>query len=327
MRSPFAPVALALAALIAALLRWWQQGSGNLYTATSKRFYVEDPDVGWVESSASAVWLGLEVIAIVGAITAGLAIGGLVIRRRERTRGRPARVLRAAAWVAAVLPLAVPVVAFASGGRPAGAVDLLPKAEAPAQASLGIAGALDAPAGRYEVVAHEGTAITAQLKAGGEAFDARFTRTITGTWEADPRDLRAPMRADVRVATEAVDTGVSARSNSARDQYLQASAHPQIRFALERVTSAQPEGADRLRFTARGTLDFIGRTHSIEVTGTLRRPDAAALGRLKLAGSILLVQADFALRIADTALGADSADFDTDSIPIHVSLVLRHTGG
>jgi hypothetical protein len=63
---------------------------------------------------------------------------------------------------------------------------------------------------------------------------------------------------------------------------------------------------------------------------TQQKPDAAALGRLGLtgpAGDVLLLQADFAVTIKDTALAGDAKDFDGDRIPIHVSLVMRHTSG
>ena len=57
LRSPFAPVVLPLLALTAAATRWVMQGSGNLYTALAKRFYVPDPDFGWREAEAHPVWL------------------------------------------------------------------------------------------------------------------------------------------------------------------------------------------------------------------------------------------------------------------------------
>ena len=316
---------LPLAAVIASLLRWWVQGSGNMYTATSKRFYVEDPSLGWVEVRTGAVWLGLEVIGVIVGILVGLVVGGFVIRKLEPKRPRLAKILRIAAWIAAVLPLAVPVLAFASGGRPTGAVDLLPTGGSTKSIS-GLAGSLDAPAGRYEVVPHEeATSITAQLKAGGERFDARFAKDITGTWDGDPRDLTKPMRAEIKAATAAVDTGVSARSNSARDGYLKADQFPHITFTLERVTNAQQDGP-KLAFTAKGTLGFVGGKHAVDVTGTLRKADAAALQRLGLTGDVLLAQAHFALVVNDTALASDAGDFDDPTIPIHVSLVLRHTG-
>jgi hypothetical protein len=308
---------------VASLVRWWLQGSGNLYTTTEKRFYVEDPDVGWVESEHTAVWLGLEVCAVVVALTAGVAIAGWLVARRERG-GRSTRAQRIATWLVAVPAVIVPLAAFASGWRPAGGRDLLPTTTTEVAASE-IAGSLDAPAGRYEIVAHAGTAITARLRAGGEAFDARFARDITGAWDGDPRELARPMRAEVRVATAAVDTGVTARSNSARDGYLQGGEHPTISFTLERVIGARQEGPGKLAFRAPATLGFVGRSHAIEVTGTLSRPDAAAVERLGLTGTILLVQASFSLVIADTALAPDASDFDEPQIPIHVSLVLRHT--
>ena len=39
MGSPFAPVVLPIAALVAALLRWQLQGSKNIYTAFAKRVF------------------------------------------------------------------------------------------------------------------------------------------------------------------------------------------------------------------------------------------------------------------------------------------------
>ncbi len=327
MRSPFAPVVLPLAALIAALVRWWMQGSGNLYTAIDKRFYVADPDLGWRISDVHPIWLGLEVCAIIATIAIGLALGGWIIRRRETKTNRRATILRAASWVVAVIPITVPIAAWASGSGVAGGRDTLPTQTAGSAIGEGITGSLDLPAGRYEVVAHAGTSITAKVSAGGEAFDARLGGDVRGTWLGDPRDLRAPSTADVSVAAASVDAGISQRSASARDDYLQATKYPRITFKLERIVSARANAPDQVAFTAKGTLDFVGKPHVVDVAGTLKKPDAAALARLGLAGAILLVQADFSLVIKETALAPDAGDFDGDRIPIHVSLVLRHTSG
>jgi polyisoprenoid-binding protein YceI len=324
-RSPFLPVAAPLAALIASLVRWWLQGSNNLYTAVDKRFYVPDPDLGWRVSSTHPVWLGLEVCALIAAIAVGLAIGGWMIRRRESKRGARATMLRAIAWVLGAVSLVAPVAAFASGARPTGARDALPIEPTKAPATNAIAGGLEAPAGRYEVVAHEGTSITAHLSAGGEAFDARFTGDIRGFWHGNPHDFTEPNSADVSVAAASVDTGVRDRSKHARTGYLEADTYPRIEVALDRVLAAQPAGRD-VAFRAHGTLSLIGRKHSIEIAGTLAQPDEAALARLGLTGSILIVKATFSIAIKETALAADAGDFDGDLIPIAVSLVLRHTG-
>jgi polyisoprenoid-binding protein YceI len=318
---------LPLAALIASLVRWWLQGSGNLYTARAKRFYVEDPDLGWRALETNVLWVGLEVCAVILALVIGLAIGGWIIRARERKTRRSASVLRALAWGAAIIPLIIPLTAFARGWGPSGARDVLPAVvrATPGPPAGGIAGSLGAPAGRYEVVAHEGTSITAQLKSGGEAFDARFARDITGSWQGDTSDLAKPITAEIRAASAAVDTGISGRSTSARETYLAADKHPHITFALGKLGSAQQTG-DKVAFGATGTLGFIGKTHTVEVTGTLRKADTATLGRLQLAGDVLLVQADFSIIVKETGLAPNAGDFDGDRIPIHVSLVLRRTG-
>lgn len=320
------PVVVPIAALIAALVRWLLQGSHNLYTAISKRFYVPDPDLGWRVSPEHPIWLGLEICAIILAVTVGLVVAGWIIRRREAKTGQRSVGLRTLVVLAAIAPLAVPIIAFSSGGRPAGGVDTLPAAVARGL-EAGITGTLDAPEGKYEVVQHAGTSITAHLSAGKETFDARFTGGIKGTWSGDPRDLTKPMTAEIGVDTASVDTGIDERSKHARESYLQADKFPRIVVALDRVLAAKQAGAAALGFRAHGTLSLIGKTHAIEVNGTLRKPDATALTRLGLSGDVLLVQADFAVVIKETALAGDAGDFDGPQIPIQISLVLRRTGG
>ena len=325
MRSPFAPVALSVVALVAALARWQMQGSHNLYTAIEKRFYVPDPDLGWQVSPQHPIWIGLEICGVIAGIAAALIVAGWIIRRREARVGHRATVLRAAAWLAAVVSLLVPIAAFASGGGPRNAVDTLPASTIHGIES-GIVGIIDAPAGRYEVVAHAGTTVAAHVSAGHETFDAQFGG-IRGAWQGDPHDLNKPIGGEVSVDAATVDTGIDLRSSHARDEYLHVAQHPRITLAIDRVLAAAQAGANTVRFRAHGTLGFVGKTHEVEVTGTIKKPDAAALSRLQLTGEILLVQADFTVPIKQSALAGDAGDFDGDQIPVHVSLVLRHTSG
>jgi polyisoprenoid-binding protein YceI len=324
-QSTFTPAVVPAVALVASLLRWYLQGSHNVYTALEKRFYVPDVDLGWRVSTDHPIWLGLDVCGVIAAIAVGLAVFGFVIRWREGKRGARATILRAMSWLVAVIPLGVPAAAFASGPGPMSARDTLPASVAVLIES-GIAGSLDAPAGRYVVENNAGTSITAHLSAGGEAFDARFAGDISGTWQGNPRDLNQAMHAEVGVAAASVDTGVGERSEHAREGYLRADQFPRITVAIDRLVAARADGPQAIAFRAAGTVHLIGKTHAVEITGTLRQPDAAALGRLGLTGEILLAQADFALVIRDTAFASDAGDFDGDRIPIHVSLVLRHTG-
>jgi polyisoprenoid-binding protein YceI len=323
-RSPFAPVLLPLAALIASLIRWYVQGSHNLYTAVDKRFYVPDPDIGWRVSTQQPIWLGLDACAVIITLATAVAAAGFMIRRRERMRAVPATVARFVSWGVALCTLSIPTAAFASGPGPLHARDALP-ATAAVRIETGIEGSLDAPSGSYAVVRHAGTAITARLSAGGEAFDARFAGDIVGTWQGTPRDLTRPVRADVSVAAAAVDTGIAERSKHAREGYLHADQFPRIAVAIDRVTATRAVGPNEVAFRAPGTVQLMGKTHAVEITGTLVKPDAVALQRLGLAGDVLLVRADFALTISETALAPDAHDFDGERISIQVSLVLRHT--
>jgi len=311
----FASALVAAVALVASLVRWALQGSHNLYTAFEKRFYVPDPDVGWRVSSQHPIWIGLEACAVIAVIVVALVIAGFVVRRRW---------LRAVAWVLGVLPLALPIAAFASGPGPLHGEDTLPPADA-VRVEDGIAGTLSAPAGHYAIVPHAGTAITAHLSAGGEAFDARFDHDITGAWDGNPADLRAPLHAEISVAAAAVDTGVGERTKHAREGYLKAAAFPRITVRLDSVAAVRQVSPAQLAFRAPVTVELIGKSHRVDATGTLTKPDAAALARLGLTGDVLLVQADLALAIHETELAPAAGDFDGDRLPIHVSLVLRRT--
>ncbi|HEX8114540.1 MAG TPA: YceI family protein, partial [Kofleriaceae bacterium] len=199
----------------------------------------------------------------------------------------------------------------------------------------------------YEVIAHPGTSITAHLSSGHETFDARFTTGpgagpgpgIRGSWQGDPHDFTRPMTSEISVDAASVDTGIDLRSTHAREEYLLANKFPKITVALDRVIAAAQAGPGAIKFRAHGTLSLIGKTHSIEVTGTMKKPDAAALDRLHLTGSsagspagspagdVLLIQAEFPVVIKETALAKDAGDFDGEQIPIQVSLVMRHTSG
>jgi hypothetical protein len=323
-RSPLWAAALPAVALAAGGARWLVQGSGNLYTDTARRLYVPDPDLGWRAVDGPA-WLGLELLGLTAALAAMVLAGAWLIRRRER-RGGAWRVGRAALWTAAALPLAVPVWAWSTGLGPAGAVDRLPAGLARAP-SEGIDGALPGlPAGRYRVLEHRGTSLTAQVSGGGESFDALFGG-LRGSFRGDPSDLTQPMSAAITAEVATVDTGIAMRSRHARESYLRADEYPELRFVLEELTAAEQRSAREVGFAARGVLELLGRRHPAEVTGSLRAPDADALARLGLDGrEILLVSAETSLSIAESELAPDAGDFDHDEIPIVVSLVLVFEG-
>jgi hypothetical protein len=324
--TPFLAIVPAVIAIAAALARWAIQSSGNLYTALDKRFYVPDRDVGWRVAGDGPIWLGLEVIGGMAAFAVGIAVAAWVIRRVERKRGgTPWRWARIATWIAACVPIVVPIAAFATGLGPDGGRESLPQGQLAAAPTSGIEGDLGRPGGRYEVIAHEGSAITARVSAGEEVFDARFAGDLRGTWDGDPRDLTRPMTAEIDVAAASVDTGIAQRSRHAREGYLYADKHPRIGFALRRLIAARQDAPDLVLFRAEGSIAMMGLDHAVEVTGSLRAlpPDGAA--RLGLANrAVLIVQADMLLKISQSALAADRDSFDSDDIPIHVSLVLAH---
>jgi hypothetical protein len=324
-RSPFLAAIPAGVAVIVAGVRWLVQGSGNVYTTLSKRFYVPDPDLGWRVSDADPIWLGLEVIGGLVGVTVAVAAAAWAIRRRERKRGKPWRWARIASWVVASVPIAVPVVAWASGGAPDGAVELLPAGETAEAPTEGFDGGLALPAGTYRAAA--GSVITARVSAGQETFDARFAGDLTGAWQGDPGHLDQPGTGAFSAAVASVDTGIGLRSQHAREDYLHGDKFPRIGFALDAIVAARQDAPDAVAFRARGRVELMGETIPVEVTGAARALDAAGAARLGLPAGArgMVVRADTAISIKATPLVADADSFDADRVPIHIDLVLANT--
>src|SRR5512134_3174441 len=116
-----------LLALALGALRWWQQGRGNVYTMLRTRYYAPDPDLGWRLVDDGPPSLGLEVLGVLAGVVLAALVGALLLRHLERRAVRPLRPLRAALQILALLPLAVPALAFAQGWLPAGARETPPE--------------------------------------------------------------------------------------------------------------------------------------------------------------------------------------------------------
>ncbi len=323
-RSPYLLAIGPAAALGVGAARWGLQGSGNVYTAIHKRFYVPDPDLGWRVQGGGPLWIGLEFLAILAAITVGALGVAWLIRRRERARGTPVRWARWLVGVGGVLPLAVPVFAFTTGFGPDHGREALPEGATAAAPTEGIEGRLPLPAGRYRVIAHAGSAITAKVSAGEETFEARFGGGLDGAWEGDPGNLRTPSTAAVSVDAASVDTGVDMRTTHAKEKYLAVAKFPRIAVTIDKLIAARQDGPAQIAFRAAAHLDFLGETLPIELTGNLRAPDAAGRQRLGVGAETptLLVSADFAITVSGTGLRGSAKSFDADRIPITVSLVM-----
>ncbi|MEM6991362.1 MAG: YceI family protein [Myxococcota bacterium] len=309
-----APAALGT---IAAGIRWLVQGSGNLYTDLSHQAYVPDPVAGWRLLESGPLWLGLELICVLGGIT----IAVFVAARWLATRS-PSRAVVAALWVVSAAALVPPLAAFATGGLPDDAVDTRPS-EAVEAPTGGITASLTGLSeGRYTVQGdHPATSVIATVSAGGESFETRFGG-VSGALTADPADLAQPFSTTVTLDATTVDTGVDLRSKSARD-YLQVKAHPEIALRIDALSATERSAGGTVNFSADGSLAFAGDSVPVSVTGTLTALDAATRAERKVeAKEAVLVTASFELPIAKTVLNADASDFSSDVIPIAVSVLL-----
>lgn len=332
-RGPYWIALLPLASAALSLVRWLVQGSGNLYTAQAKRFFVPHPDLGWQAEQTTRVWLGLDAIGILGISTAGVLLAAYLIVRRERQRTRLQPVARTALMLGALTSFVIPVYAFMSGGRPPGARDELPVRIPLAQLPDGVDGGLPVPAGTYYVNAKH-SSLVAKIIAGKEEFDAIFASGVEGALQGDlskpaGAEGAAPLAGKFSVPVGAIDTGISLRSEHARE-YLHAAEFPTISFTLGAITAARIEAPQSLQIRANGTLSLMGKDVPVVFTGVIKRLDEVAKARLGLANAAgkptpaaLMIEGGFTLKISQTGLAAKQSSFDRDDLPVAVTLVLQ----
>lgn len=324
-RSPFAPLVLPLVALVASVVRWTVQGTGNVYTSLHQRFFVPDPTFDWKESSQHPLWLGLEAIAVVGGLLVAVLVAALWIRQRQK-KNKSVTVLRALQWVGAVLPLVIPLAAFASGPGPENGRLTLPEDASVEAPTEGLEGKLELPGGTYDVLAHPDiTWVNAKIKAGGDDFDARFSGKPEGSWQADPSDFTKPMTAQLSFEAASVETGVDLRSEHARGEYLQTAKFPRIAFTLKRLSAARQDGPASISFRGVGEIELVGGKTEVEITGSIKALAADKKAALGIGDKpAAQVKASFTLPVAKTQL--KPSDYDTPTFPIQVSAVLVHRG-
>lgn len=324
-RSPYWVLLVPVLAIAAGVARWLMQGSNNLYTAPSKRFYLPDPDLGWRIAPATPVWLGLDALAALAGFAATLGVVAWFVRQREQPQGATWRQGRTGLWVLSIVTLAVPIWAFSGGTRPEGAIEELP-AGVIGPAPGGFEGSLaGAPAGTYEIMPGSASSITARVKAGGEEFDTRFAGNLAGTVMFDPADLEAPVSARVRVDAASVDTGLKMRSeHAASADYLRSEEFPEIALEIVRVTSTrQGASTSEIVFWADGALTLMGKRMEVPFQGTLKVLDEAGRQRIGSTKPALVVTAELTLLLADSPLSPK--DFDRDRIPVQAVLILTQT--
>ncbi len=322
MKSLYWSILPAALASSAALARWVLQGSGNVYTDVGKGLYISDPDLGWRLTSTSIAWLGLDAVLATVVFAIGAALVCALLLRSERKSQLVRPKLRMALRALAPVSLVVPIWAFASGGAPEGARDQLPEQTFASAPEGGQAGRLPSnAAGPYEIREHVGTQVTASVRAGGESFEARFAGAPQGFLKFDPAGLSQPMSAEVSVASASVDTGIELRSKHAREE-LHTERFPRLRFTLDSLESSAQQGPETLTFSAKGSVTLMGKTQPTQVAGTLSAPDADARTRLGFPDQdVLLAKANFSISLAESAIENDGI-FDSDIIPVQVSLVL-----
>mgnify|MGYP003631829321 FL=1 len=320
LKNAFAYALIAALATGLAVGRWLWQGTGNVYSKLDLNVYLPDSDLGWRRTEEGFTWIGLDLVAVLVALTIGVFLS---IRFLGERRHLVAKWLVRASRVFAVIAPLLPLYFFLGGAPPSGAKDSLPNTviEAPTNGILASLPGL--PAGRYEVVPHADAAVTAKLKAGGEVFDARFAGGLAGYWEATPSDLSQAMKAEVSVLSEAIETGIDLRNEHALAD-LKPSEFPRIAFHLGNVVSTEKADA-AVAFAAAGEVHLGGKVHGAEVLGTLRAVDAALREKLQLPPGIhVLLQASLSINIKETIIGNDGT-FDVDDVPIAVTLILKHS--
>ncbi len=297
----------ALLGSLLAFVRWFQQGSGNIYSRLHDRYYQPNESGQWDFVSDGAPWLGLDAVGGLFALTVGIVVAGWIAKNRNRNG------LGRALWIPSVAALLLPIWVFSQGLRPADAVDSPPEISTSSKLA-GLVGHLKAPPGKYKIVSNVGGELVATLKAGGETFDARFADEITGYWNGDLSDFSKPMSAEFEISSSSVDTGVGLRNKHAREK-LKSEKYPRITFKLERLVASKQIDKNTVEFAASGAISLMGISKTTELTGTV------ALAIPGKEQPTLWVNAKLEYSLESTPL-AEGDTFNEQVVPIRVRLPL-----
>jgi len=298
-------------------LRYLVQGTSQVWTDTARALYVQDTNLGWVPTSEGWIWLGLEGLGVF----AGVLIGSLFMGWLGWRGVRGSRVFKVLGTISAAVLFVAPVLpalAFIGGMPPSGAVAVLPQASPASAEAVGRPGdgplALPLTARRWVPSPNpEHILVVAQLTAGGEIFDAKFS-PLQGSIDLKPE---APMTTSFTLGADpaSVSTGIPLRDSHARG-YLEAETHKRIEVmagGLESVSATTTP--DEYIWTATMTISLMGRSLKVPATGKVRILPAQARKDLQLTVSeAMVVEGALDVTIADTPI--DPELFDTKSFSL-----------
>lgn len=304
-------------------VRYIVQGTQTVWTDNARTFYTKDSNLGFRPTDDAWAWLGLDGLGVIAAVIIGVAALRFLVSGKGETAGFR-RVVGTLVTIGSVILFAapvLPVIAFVSGMPPEGAIAVLPGAEAgPAVVAGAGPVSVAAPGGRYVPAGDESLhLVAAQITAGGETFDARFSG-LGGHLDLVPTDLAAS-KARISVAAGTVKTGVPLRDKHALE-YLKGLEFKEIAVditTISAVVSAPTPG----EFSWSGEVDvaFMGRVLKRPASGRVRVLDPTARSELKISdATAILVEVTFVILIADTEL--DRPSFDSGEITITARSVL-----
>lgn len=301
------------------LARWLAQGESAMWTDLTRRFWVSDPEIGWIETTDRWVWLGLEGLLATLGVVVGTALLAL-LARRARAHAGWRRVLLLGATLGAVVACAAPVLplwAFLGGMPPDGAMRLLPTAsdtasKSPSNSTPGTAPLppLPVPAGAWHVLDDARTNLLAvRTAAGDDTFDTTFG-PLSGAGTFDPTNPAAT-RLRISVPAASLATGIALRDTHAQ-KFIEATQHAAIVVTLTGLDALHAgDTANARRWTGRVTLSLMGADIPLAAHGSITaRTDAT-----------ILVEGGFELPLSTTRL--DPKDFDTDRLVVTTRFVLQ----
>lgn len=311
---------IALLPVLAALLcgaRFWQQGAWSVWSKASLHVYVPDPDLGWRQFEDGIPWLGLDSILVM--LLCALACVAVLRLFRHRE----------GAWYlwltgAAAATILVPIWVFVTGAIPAGSRITLPGLSPTVDLATIAAHLPAAPKGRYVVLDHGENSVVVGLRAGGEAFDARWVGPIHGAMTLDPAALDEPVTARFSVESKEVRTDLEDRDEHIRG-YLKSSDFPEIALQLQSLRGTRSDTVNTVHFEGTGRLDLMGRPTPVSLSGILRIAPESMRARFGIdARHVLLLKATAKLDFRETAIEDPEDLFDDFQAIVNVTLFLKH---
>ncbi|RKY96875.1 MAG: hypothetical protein DRQ13_05460 [Ignavibacteriae bacterium] len=127
-----------------------------------------------------------------------------------------------------------------------------------------------------------------------------LSNDVSGWVSFDIQDVKNTLTGEVIIKTASLKTGIEGRDKHlSSSEWLNAEAHPNIKFVIKEIEMISNEGSNKLRLTVLGDFTVRGVTRQEFSDVTMEYLEESELTKIRMPGDLLGVKAKFNISLSD----------------------------